>query len=515
MTDQTTKPVYEKRNLNYQELVDAFTQKKELQIQMLKQRCSEDLFLFNKYILGVQTGQGKMPLADFHRDLCYFVQNQRDRKKLILVPRGHLKSTLVTIGYSLFRIIENPNVRILILNATWQMAVDFLTEIKNHLEKNELLMEVYGTLAAGNTEWAQDRITLARSNQGLKGPTVWAAGVDTNLVGAHPDMIILDDVVNREIADSDENMHKVIMRYKDVLDLLEPGGQLIVIGTRWNDRDLYEWILNPDNNVIAGFDVMVKPAFESDFGLTEIFQSGDGAGLVRNHLWPEKFSFKELRDRFKGKGPYEFSSQYLNNPVPSEEADFKASWFHYGHLADWHGRITNRYMTIDPAISLRKEADYTAVMITDVDGYGTLFPVHIENLKIDPTQLINLIFRLAENYHPRQIGIELVAFQKVLQYALNEEMKRRQRFLPITELQIQDRSKDERIRALQPLYANGKILHSKEVKNITILEEQLLRFPRGKHDDVIDAFSATLDLIVPPKLKNVDEDQRFHKHYLY
>ena len=171
-------------------------------------------------------------------------------------------------------------------------------------------------------------------------------------------------------------------------------------------------------------------------------------------------------------------------------------------------------MTIDPAISMAKEADFTSVTIVEVDGAGYVLPIHIENIHVTPSQLIELIFRLSEMYHPNAIGIELTAFQKVLQYSLNEEMRKRNRHLPITELRIQDRSKDERIRALQPLYANGKILHSKEVRNLNLLEEQLLRFPRGRHDDVIDALASTLELIVPPR-QRVDEDYRPRAHYLY
>lgn len=491
-----------------------YVESKELQYKLYRAKAGADLYLFNKYILGVVNGQNKVPLAPIHKDLCHVVQNNRNKKKLILFPRGHLKSTLITVGYSLFRIVENINTRILIINATWQVAVDFMTEIKNHLEKNETFINVFGDLGANPKEWAQDRITLHRTEQGIKGPTVWAAGVDTNLVGAHPDLIIMDDLVNREIAMSEENMRKVIMRYKDAIDLLEPGGQIIVIGTRWTDRDLYEWILDQSNNVVQNFDVMVKSAFETDFPLNEVFSKGEeGESLIRNHLWPEKFSFKELKSRYREKGPYEFSTQYMNNPVPDEDAVFRKDWFSYIQIADWRGKITNRYMAIDPALTTKKESDYTAIVIAEIDGYGYILPRHIENIKIPPDQLINLIFFLSENFHPRSIGVEVVAFQKILQYTLNEEMKRRRRNIPIIELRMQERSKEERIRALQPLYANGKILHSKEVKNTNILEEQLLRFPFGKHDDILDCFSMLLDMMVAPRVFTEDTG-RSHK-YLY
>ena len=476
----------------------------------LKEKGSKDLFVFNKHILHAAEGGGKVPLAQFHRDLCTFVTERRDRKKLILVPRGHLKSTMVTVGYSLFRICEDINVRILILNATWQMAVDFLAEIKGHLQKNEKLIELFGNLAENPVEWAQDRITLQRTDQGKKGPTIWAAGIDTNLVGSHPDLIILDDVVNRDNSMSQEMMEKVILRYKDALDLLEPGGQLIVVGTMWNDSDLYNWILNPDNRIMESYDLFKKPAFESDFPLGEVF-ADNGEVLMRDRLWPEKFSYKELADRYREQGPYHFSAQYLLNPVPAEDANFKRQWFQYSEVEDWRGRWLSTYMTIDPAISTEKEADFTAVVITWVDPQGDIFVRHTERVKVKPNELIDLIFTLSEQYHPKAIGLEVVSFQKTLQYAIKEEMGRRSRYLPLVELKTQDRSKAERIQALQPLYANGKIFHNKGDKNLETMESELLRFPRSLHDDLADALAMQLELVVPPRPKT----SRYHHQYLY
>jgi len=492
------------------QLVKEYVKLAEVAKEMLKARCGPDLYLFNKYVLGVETGSEKVPLGQFHKEICYFVQNRRDRKKLLLVPRGHLKSTLITIGYPIFRLVENINTRVLILNATWQMAVDFLTEIKNHLQKNETLINTFGSMADNPIEWSQDRITLQRSDHGVKGPTVWATGVESNLVGSHPDLIIMDDVVNRDIADSEDLASKVILRYKDALDLLEPGGQLIVIGTCWTDKDLYEWLRNPDNKVIQGYDLLIRPAFEFEGTLEQVFSEG-GEALMQNRLWPEKFSYKELKSRYTGKGPYEFSAQYLLNPVPEDSAIFRKEWFKYIELEDWKGRMVNRYMTVDPAISLAKEADYTGIIITDVDQYGNILVRHIDRARVSPYDLINRIFFLADQYHPNSIGVETVAFQKTLQYFLNEEMKRRGKFLPIREITPGDRTKAERIKSLQPLYAGGKILHSKAVQNLQLLEDELLRFPRGKHDDMIDAFSYMTDMIVSPRPRR----EHYHQHYLY
>lgn len=484
------------------QLIEQIIATKNTNDSIIRTKGLEDLFVFNKFALGVE--KGKEPLGIFHQELCHFVTNDIHRKKLLLLPRGHLKSTLITIGYCVQRIIQNPNIRILILNATWQMAVDFLTEIKRHLTTNEYLRELYpevAKLADEPMEWAQDRITLKRTDHNIKGPTVWSAGVESNLVGSHPDLIIFDDVVNRDNSQTREHMEKVILRYKDALDLLEPGGQLIVIGTRWSEADLYSWLLDKDAGIIQSYDVMIKKAYSGNI------DTGDGFEA----LWPAKFTRKELQDRLREKGIYEFSAQYMNDPVPAEDADFKREWFQYYDREEYRGKQMRTIATIDPAISLDKDADYTAIGVTGIDQFSNLFIKDLVRRRMKPSEIIDTIFRLDELWHPDLWVLETIAYQKALAYTLTEEMRKRRRYLPIQEINQHEKSKDQRIRGLQPVYMSKKVFHPKNHPVVPYLEEELLQFPRGRHDDLVDMLSMALDFLTPPRPKVT----RFHHRYLY
>lgn len=469
--------------------------------KVVRVKALEDLFIFNKFVLGIEGGAGKTELADFHREICHFVTDDQKKKKLMLVPRGHLKSTLITIGYCVQQIVKNPNIRILIRSATWQMAVDFLTEIKNHLTKNEELIRLYGHIADSPSEWSQDRITLQRTDTNVKGPTVWAMGIDGNLVGSHPDLIIDDDLVNRENVRTTEGQQKVILKYKDTLDLLEVGGQYILIGTRWSEGDLYGWILDKDNDIKQSYNVMIRQAYQGNLETGEGFQA----------LWPEKFTQKELKTRLREKGWYEFSAQYLNDCIPDEAATFKRTWFKYYDMTDVRGKQLNKYIMVDPAISLKKEADYTAMVVVGIDQFQNIFVLDVIRGHWTPNEVINAMFALQELWHPMYFGLETVAYQKALSYTLREEMQKRGRFMSIKELLPNDRSKDQRIQGLQPLYENGKVHHRKDLPLNWAFEGELTSFPRGKNDDMIDAFAYVLDFLVPPREKR----DRYNKHYLY
>jgi hypothetical protein len=79
-------------------------------------------------------------------DRVYDKHDTRLNQMLLLMPRGTFKSSVVTIGLSLQKILNDADVRILIDSETFAKAKAFLAEIKGHLEGNEAFREVYYTL---------------------------------------------------------------------------------------------------------------------------------------------------------------------------------------------------------------------------------------------------------------------------------------------------------------------------------------------------------------------------------
>jgi len=481
----------------------------EISKQLAKRNVLESLYNFNTKCLDVQEGGDRVKLGKFHKELCDFVDWNPTRQKLILVPRGHLKSTLITIGKTLQWINEDPSVRILIANATYQMAVTFLRVIKNHLKGNAMLHDLFGDLSADATSWSENAITLksAKSVGGEKEATVFCYGMGGNLVSQHYDKIILDDIVNQDSVNTRDQIEKTIQFYRQCQPLLEKNGEFIIIGTRWHEEDLYGWIMSEESNVRGEFEIFLREAIKNEVW------DGDKKRFVQGQvLWPEKYSLRDLSQIRRKMGPYEFSAQYQNNPFPPDTADFKREWFKYYEPADLKGSELNIYTLIDPAISLEKTADYTGIITLGTDKFKNVYILDIIRDRFKVNELINTIFHQYERWHPLSIGIEDVAFQAALRYAIQQEQQDRKRYLPIIELKPRTRSKDQRIKGLQPLYANGKVYHNKSLLFNNYLEDELLRFPRGKNDDLIDAFAYSLDLMHPPDVKL---RERVRQKYLY
>jgi predicted phage terminase large subunit-like protein len=493
-----------KEGVSKEDLIEKVNEEVATNLKLAKPVLENNLFKFNRFILGVEEGKDMLPLGQVHREMCEFIDKNKRKKKLTLIPRGHLKSTVVTVGRTVQAICANPNVRILIANATYSLSCSFLTEVKRHLKFNDKIKMVWGDLTVDNEKWSENQIGLSKANQqgGKKEPTVTAMGVESNLTSQHYDIIIMDDVVNKDYVNTQDQIQKTIDFYKECLNLLEPDGEMIIIGTRWDDKDLYGWIMEPENGALSDFEVFKREAYSGNLETGDDFQA----------LYPEKFSRAHLLKVREQQGPYVFSCNYMNDPVSRDDATFKSEWFKYYDPVDMRGKPLNYFISIDPAISLEQAADFSVITTIGVDEEGFIYVIDVDRLKVKPSELIDKVFEKWRLYGPTIIGIEEVSFQKTLQYMMTEKMQQTNTYLPIRPVKPNNRTKDQRIRGLQPLYANGRILHAKQVNNIKNLEDELIRFPRGRHDDVIDSLSYFLDFIFPAKRKKSSTKRR---KYLY
>lgn len=460
---------------------------------------TDSLYWFDKNILGYKDMDEKV-----HLQLCEFI-NGRYREsgeaekpfKLMLLPRGSFKTSVVTIGYTIQAIMQNPDIRILIANEKFDNAKDFLSEIKGHFEHNEKFRQFYGDWLS-QFGWREDSIIVSQRKKNLKEPTVSCAGIEVVKVGMHYDLIIMDDLVSDKNTTTKDQMDKVKDFYKLALSLLEPDGKIVVIGTRWSFNDLYNHLIENEKH---RFNYFIRGAYNKD-----------------GSLWfPQRLTEDFLQDQRKSQSSYQFACQYLNSPVDDESARFKKDWIKYYsiHLGGklipevnekakvYHGiKDCNVYLHVDPATSDRKRGDYTAFIITAVSPDDYIFILEAKREKINLTQLISRLFEYYKKYNPRRILIEMQATQAMIKFPLFEEQKRRRIYLPIEEIQHSwQKSKEDRISGLVPRFEFGTIFIKSDMAE---LEDELIRFPVGQHDDLIDALSFGLKYWKKPSVTHID-----------
>jgi predicted phage terminase large subunit-like protein len=201
-------------------------------------------------------------------------------------------------------------------------------------------------------------------------------------------------------------------------------------------------------------------------------------------FFPERLTHEFLQEARKTMGSYMFANQYQNEIIPEDEQVFRPEWNKY--YATVPAKV-NTYAFIDPAISEEDHADYTALVVVQGDENHDWYVRVAQRYRINPTKIVDLVFKVHQEWKCSTIGIESVAYQKALLYMVHEESKRRGIIVPVVEVRPDtDKDKSTRIKGLVPRFEWSRIFLAKGMHD---LELELAQFPRGSHDDLIDALA--------------------------
>lgn len=460
-------------------------QKQELYQNLLikkKFKGLEDLLYFNKYVLESDPKRRDLLVEHVHGEWVDWYMQSKHRIKMILVPRACFKSTFFTVGKTLQAICENRDVRILIANATLGNSQKFLGEVKNHLRKNPILKELYGGEQGffdKSLKWNEDEIEVLGRSLGAREPTVTAAGVGGNLVSQHYNLIIADDLMNLDNSATRYQVDKVIDWWKRAFSLLDYDGEMIVIGTRWSYYDLYSYI---EDKLSEKTDIYIRGAYKED----------------GSEYFPELLNAAKLKELREMQGSYIFSSFYLNNPVDEESALIKHDQIRYwGEGEDYQlPKHYNNFIVCDPAISQEVGADESSISVVSVDSENDWYVRETRSGQWTVGELIEQLFSAYTQWKPMSMSIETIGQGQALLSPIYDEENRRNIYLPLTEIKSRPRvTKEMRIRAiLQPRFERGKVYIRRDMIE---LEEQLLKFPRSRRDDMIDSLTDVEEISFP------------------
>ena len=440
----------------------------EQKIGTLKKIFSEDISLFGKFFLP-----NHLPLEtpEFHHEI-YKVYEGSEKFIAIGAPRGHAKSTITDLVYLLWVIVHSKAKFVLLVSDTYSQATLFLEALKAEVEENEKLKGFYGQIQSKH--WSEDEIIV-------NGIMIKCLGAGMKVRGlkfreSRPDLIIVDDLENEEIVSSKERREKLERWFNGALiPCMGKEGRLIDIGTILHYDSLMAKLLDPNR-------------YTSFFKRT--YKAIDG-GIA---LWPEHLSVEELekiKQNYIEQGQaYLFYQEYQNDPVSEENRKFKIEKIRYYEESELRSKNLKTFITIDRAYSSDKTADFTGIVINRVDNENNWY-IRSERFKGTERELIEKIFDLKEFFKPIKIGIEQKAFEYTIKPALKDEMQRRNKFFTVEELRDGGINKIKRIEGLIPRFEMETVYF---LRSDTDIVDELIRFPRGAHDDLIDALAYQLQL---------------------
>ena len=483
---------------------------------MIREAAEADLLTFIKLVAP------HILYGAIHEELISWWSRQEAKdNQLVLLPRGHMKSKLAAYRTAWW-ITKHPETTVLYVSATADLAEKQLYAIKQIIDSpiyRRYWSDMIHPEEGKREKWAVAEIAVdhpQRKLEGIRDATCKAVGLTSNTTGFHADIVVLDDIVVPGNAYSEDGREKVSNAYSQLASIENPGAQEWVVGTRYHPRDIYDTMIN------------MKEVHYDDEG--EVLQEDEVYELFQKvvetdgeFLWAKKtrndgkafvFDSKELA-RIKAKyiDTTQFYAQYYNDPNTTESARINKENFQYfdksnlvNKEGDWYirDRKLNVYAAIDFAFSLRKQADYTALVVIGVDHQANYYILDIDRFKTDKiVDYYKHILTAWEKWGFRKIRAEItVAQQTIVKELKDSYLKPNGIPLSIDEFRPTRHLGDKAQRigsVLEPKYDNLQVWHYKGGNCQTLEEELVMVHP--PHDDMKDALANAMSISLVPKLR--------------
>jgi predicted phage terminase large subunit-like protein len=453
----------------------------------------DDLFVFAKACLGYDR------LYEVHRPWCRRAEGllrgylNREpgytRRAMTLEPRGTYKSTILDVAFSLWALVQNPNLRILLYSSKAGNAEAFLSEISKHILGNARFRAAFGAWNDPGARWNMSGITIAPRTEHRKEASITAMGRDSEMTSQHYDIAIVDDLVVRDDRDSYAEREKSKAALKDLEAIMEPESLVHVIGTHWHYDDAYSWVKGELNPALA----------EQGKGVWDI-QTGDvyledGETPRFPEIIPDLEALKIQR------GLVDFYSNYRNRPLPPDSQLFPEEalqLFKYDQ-SKYRGQRAVAYW--DPASTKAgkgKDPDYHAIPVLALhpDGYADLIDVWMRQDK--PSVGYNACERLARDYALAELRVETNHLPDAADN-LTDRFRKKGIATGVTGVKATG-AKTARIETLEPLVSSGRIRFREDWRTCSpsyrLLVEQLTMYPVASHDDGPDALEGAYNTLI-------------------
>lgn len=454
----------------------------EARVEVIKSSpFSEELFMgyyFSQYI--------KCPFASFHFDMFQDWRDLRSgkiRELAWIMFRESAKSSIAKILMTKLICLKESGY-INIDSFDKNNSETFLFDIAQNLLTNRRIIQDFGFIydkRRTSEEMTLTRIGkfITRNNVLIEAHSV-AESVRGRIYGnQRPDWVTLDDFETNKTKDSEAYTKTTKEHIEEFATGLDSKAGILYLGNYITKTGVVQWIMDratTDDKIrvrMIPIEENGKPTWDSKYCMTD--KEAEETGKI------------SLEDKKKQFDFVVYQTEMMNNPIGSDQQIFKKEMFKYISFDEVMKMSTRVFMTIDTAISQKTSADNTGISIIFVDREG-YWNVMTFRRKMTPKQLLDFIFEYWEKYKIEEVGIEKTVYKMTLQEFFQEEMRKRGKYPRIADLLHGQRKKEERIRgSLLGRYESGSIRHI--TNYVEGLEDELLAFPMGNHDDVIDSLA--------------------------
>jgi len=442
------------------------------------------------------------PSPAFHKDIADVYLDKNIRRMNVIAPRGHAKSSIGACVMPLHHILFDEGQKFVVLSSKTQgHAIDLLQTIKDVLDYSMEFRSIFGYWGQHSAKgWTKDRVILKDNTIILcKGTGQQVRGLKHG--NQRPTFFVLDDPEDENNTKTKESME---WNLRWMLQGCDPSldakrGRILVIGTPQHENCMIETLSD-----MKGWKTLRYKALNDD---------GTRA------LWPELWDVEALKTKKEELESINrlsvFYREYQCEVVGDEDQLFKDEYIQY-----YDGFVETQYddeiailnmtelngvkyeepkqipvyifMGVDPASSTKQTADYSTIVPIAVDHKDNRYVLPYYRKHSKPMELAQAILDYHKKYNPRRTHIESVGYQEMLR----DYLRNQDRYIPGLEKKINPRTqKSYRLETMEPYFYKRKVHITKRMDS---MRGELLMYPRGKHDDLLDGvYYAMLNLYKP------------------
>ncbi len=455
--------------------MDASPVQDTLSIQDAVKAGALDGAFYSKFFFP-KTVRQEVPLM--HKAIWADLDDPLFRQVAMKVFRDGAKTTLLRL-YTSRRIAYGVSHTIVYTSNSEGHAVRSLKWLRRQVEFNLLWAQAFG-LKKGS-KWSDSEMEIIHGVEEFP-ISIIAVGITgqvrgINLDDYRPDLIVADDVDNEETTGTPEQRKKAgELLFGALLNGLaprseSPSAKFVLLQTPLAEGDLID-IASKDESfrtkTYGILDDMGRSRWESRYPTEEVLKE-KGVFIQRNQLslWMREKECKIVGD---------------------ELAAFRLAWLKY-----WDQLPTGGWyrIGIDPAISDSKDADYLAMSVVYFHGRRRYLVEYFLAKGVEPDALVAQLFQFIFKYHPRQLVIETVAYQKVLAWLIRKAMQAQRKYVPVVEHDDKRRKSDVILQSFLQVAPDGNLFVKKE--HTEFLSAFGSWYPGYKgHDDLLDVVARTM-----------------------
>lgn len=408
----------------------------------------------------------------FHREMWRLCLGP-DKYVALAAPRGHAKSSSITLAFILAQILFRQRDFVLLLSDSWAQSVEFLRDLKTELSENEEMIRDFhlkkfvkdseDDVIVQFLDGSKFRIVARGSEQKVRG-LKWNH--------RRPNLVVGDDLEGDEQVESKLRREKFMnWLLKAVLPCGSSDCVFRIVGT------------------VLHFDSALNRLLKNPSWKSKVFKAHKSFNDFSEILWPEAWSeerLKGVRQVYIDEGqPEGYSCEYLNDPIAEGNAYFRADdIFEQEKIPE----NLQYYAGWDFAVTKDQKSDFTVCSVFGVSSEGRKYVVDIRRGRMDMKEIVDEMIAVQDAWSPAFHFVEAGTIWNSMEPSLNAEMMTTHKYLNCVKLPS---SKDKTVRArnLQWMTKAKHLVFHKGLSEWAEAKEEFMRFPKGQHDDIVDSMS--------------------------